>query len=203
MQLIGYLDSPYVRRVAISADLMGIPFEHRELSIFRDFDEFRAINPLVKVPTLVLDDGTVLVESGLIIDHLEGLAPCERRLLPTAPDDLLSARRLLGITLVAMEKAVSLIYERHQRPAETQHQPWIDRVFTQLGGACELLELKLEGVDGWLFGERMLQADITLAVAWRFIQAKWPEEVPAADYPRLTGFSARAEALEDFARYSF
>ena len=71
IQLIGYLDSPFVRRVAISLKFLGVEYEHRELSIFRDFEEFRAINPLVKVPTLVLDDNQVLVDSTLIIDYLE------------------------------------------------------------------------------------------------------------------------------------
>ena len=60
MQLIGYMDSPFVRRVAVSAQFLGIPYEQRELSIFRDFDEFSAINPLVKVPTLICDNGEVL-----------------------------------------------------------------------------------------------------------------------------------------------
>lgn len=203
MQLIGYLDSPFVRRVAVSADLMGIPFEHRELSIFRDFDEFRAINPLVKVPTLVLDDGTVLVESGLILDHLEDQAPPERRLMPTDTDDLLRARRLLGIEIVALEKAVALIYERRHRPEDKQHPRWEERVVTQLRGACDLLEHETDLADSWLLGARMLQPDITLAVGWRFIQTHWFEDVPSADYPNLTRFSARAEALEAYTKYSF
>ena len=50
MQLIGYMDSPFVRRVAISLEILRLDYRHRELSIFRDFDEFHAINPLVKVP---------------------------------------------------------------------------------------------------------------------------------------------------------
>lgn len=203
MQLIGYLDSPFVRRVAISADLMGIPFEHRELSIFRDFDAFRAINPLVKVPTLVLDDGTVLVDSNLILDHLQDQVAPERRLMPNDPADLQEARRLLGIVLVALEKAVALIYERHHRPEEARHKPWIERLLIQLRGACDLLEAEFDGVERWLFGERLLQPDVTLAVAWTFIQNRWPEDVPAATYPRLSAFAARAEGLEPFARYSF
>lgn len=203
MQLIGYLDSPYVRRVAISAHLLGIPFEHRELSIFRDFEAFRVINPLVKVPTLILKDGTVLVDSNLILDHLEDQVVPERRLMPDDPADLQDARRLLGIILVAMEKAAALIYERHQRPEEFRHPPWIERLLIQLRGACELLEAELDGVEGWLFGDRMLQPDITLAVAWSFIQARWPEDIPAASYPRLSAFAARAESSEPFARFAF
>ena len=54
MQLVGMLDSPYVRRVAISLRLLGLPFEHRSVSVFSTFEQFQAINPVVKAPTLVL-----------------------------------------------------------------------------------------------------------------------------------------------------
>lgn len=68
MQLIGMLDSPYVRRVAISLKLLGIPFEHQPLSVFRNISEFSQINPLIKAPTLVCDDGEVLMDSALILN---------------------------------------------------------------------------------------------------------------------------------------
>jgi glutathione S-transferase len=60
MRLIGMLDSPYVRRVAISLEHLGVPFEHEAVSVFSTFEEFRGINPVVKAPTLVCDDGEVL-----------------------------------------------------------------------------------------------------------------------------------------------
>ncbi|WP_347329100.1 glutathione S-transferase N-terminal domain-containing protein, partial [Ralstonia pseudosolanacearum] len=87
MKLIGMLDSPYVRRTAISLKLLGLPFEHAPVSVFRHFDAFRAINPVVKAPTLVCDDGTVLMDSTLILDYAEALAG--RSLMPAA----LPARR--------------------------------------------------------------------------------------------------------------
>ena len=74
MKLVGWLDSPYVRRVAITMQFLGIEYEHKKLSIFNEYDEFRRLNPLVKVPTLVFDDGGILVDSTLIIDHLESIA---------------------------------------------------------------------------------------------------------------------------------
>ena len=74
MQLIGMLDSPYVRRVAISLRLLGLPFEHRAVSVFRHLDAFRSINPVVKAPTLVCDDGEVLMDSTLILEYAQGLA---------------------------------------------------------------------------------------------------------------------------------
>src|SRR6266849_1703389 len=67
MILIGMLDSPYVRRCAVSLKLMDVAFEHRPLSVFRNFDQFRKVNPVVKAPTLVCGDGTVLMDSTLIL----------------------------------------------------------------------------------------------------------------------------------------
>ena len=84
MKLIGLFDSPYVRRVAVSMRLLGFPFEHVALSVFRNQDEMRQINPLVKVPMLVLDSGEKLIESTFILDYLDGEAAPEKRLMPAA-----------------------------------------------------------------------------------------------------------------------
>ena len=73
MRLIGMLDSPYVRRVAISMRYMGLSFTHEAVSVFRHYDRFAAINPVVKAPTLVLDDGSVLMDSTLMLEYLEQL----------------------------------------------------------------------------------------------------------------------------------
>jgi glutathione S-transferase len=104
MQLIGMLDSPYVRRVAITLMRLGLSFEHRPISLFRHIDEFAAVNPLLKAPTLVADDGTVLVDSTLIIDYAVTLAPQARSLMPHAPKARLRATRLIGLSLVVCEK---------------------------------------------------------------------------------------------------
>ena len=73
MKLIGMLDSPYVRRVAISLQLLGLRFEHHSLSVFRTFAEFQQINPVVKAPTFLCDDGEVLMDSTLILEYARRL----------------------------------------------------------------------------------------------------------------------------------
>src|SRR3954447_8437905 len=108
MRLIGMLDSPYVRRVAISLELMGLEFEHQSLSVFRDFEAFAAINPVVKAPTLVADDGVVLMESSLILEYAEALAIDGRKLSGAATARL---QRIVGLALAACEKTVQLVYE--------------------------------------------------------------------------------------------
>jgi glutathione S-transferase len=201
MQLIGYMDSPFVRRVAISLEMLGVAYDHRELSIFRDFDEFHSINPLVKVPTLVLDSGQVLVDSSLIIDYLEKQI-ATRSLMPVDSAAYLDALQHIGIGLVAMEKVASLIYETSQRPQERQHPAWIDRLQTQLKGAVGLMESAVSNraSDGnrWLCGQEPGQADITTAVAWRFTQHVEKADIPPNDYPALVAYSERAEKLQEF-----
>jgi glutathione S-transferase len=128
MKLIGMLDSPYVRRVAVSLQLLEVPFEHQSLSVFRTFDQFRQINPVVKAPTLVAADGTVLMDSTLILQYAETLAAPERRLTPSEPAALLRSLRVLGLALAACDKGVQIVYERNVRPAEKLHQPWVERV---------------------------------------------------------------------------
>lgn len=200
MQLIGMLDSPYVRRVAISMTLLDLPFEHRAVSVFRHFDTFAGVNPVVKAPTLVDDDGMLLIDSSLIVDHLDHMVAPERRLMPQQPAERRRALHLIGFALAACEKTVQIAYERNLRPADKQYEPWIERVTGQLAAAYALLERELAAGSGagWLTGERMMQADVTVAVAWRFTQYMLPGAVDAARHPALAAFSARAEALPAF-----
>lgn len=199
MQLIGMLDSPYVRRVAVSLQRLGLAFEHRSISVFRGFDAFAAINPVVKAPTLVCDDGTVLMDSTLILDHAEALAAPGRSLMPSGPDERRRALRTIGLALAACEKSVQIVYEHHTRPTEKLHQPWLDRVGAQLRAACDALEAELARMPRPLTRESIDQAGISAAVVWHFIQQRTPEPAPASDFPRLQAHSEAAERLPEFA----
>ncbi|KVF71563.1 glutathione S-transferase [Burkholderia sp. FL-7-2-10-S1-D7] len=203
MKLIGMLDSPFVRRAAISAKLLDLPFEHESISVFRQFDKFQTFNPVVKAPTLVTDDGATLIDSSLIVDYLDHCVAPERRLLPDAADARLRTLVPVGFALAAAEKTVQVVYEHALRPAEKQHAPWLERVLGQIEAAYGELEPLVAAANGWLGGARLLQSDVTVAVAWRFTQfmaADYPAlaRIDPARYPALAAHSARAEALPAF-----
>jgi len=198
MRLIGMLDSPYVRRVAISLAVMDIPFEHQSLSVFGQFDEFARINPVVKAPTLVTTDGVTLMESTLILEYLTHHVARRRRLMPDDTREFAQAQRVIGLALAACEKTVQIVYEQKLRPPEKQHQPWVDRVRGQLTAAYETLDQEMGSGTPWLHGSHPLQADITTAVAWRFTQGVLPGYASPDNFPRLATLSARAEALAEF-----
>jgi len=202
MQLIGMLDSPYVRRVAVSLQLLGLPFEHRSVSVFRGAAQFAAINPVLKAPTLVCDDGTALMDSTLIIDYAQALADtrasARRRLMPAGIAQRQHALRVLGLALAACEKSVQIVYERGVRPAEKLHQPWVDRVTGQLVAACGALEAELVRRPLSTTSAAIDQAGLTTAVVWHFIQALTPEPVPASAHPHLQAHSLAVEQLPEF-----
>lgn len=196
MQLIGMLDSPYVRRVAISLTLLELPFDHRPLSVFSTFEQFSHINPVVKAPSLVCDDGEVLMDSSLILDYAEHAARLDRTLMPQSLIERQHVLRVIGLALAACEKTVQIVYERSLRPAEKQHEPWLARVGGQLLAAYRELEHAIENRP--LDGDRLDQAGVTSAVAWSFTQMVLPGVIDSRRYPRLDDFARRAESLPAF-----
>ena len=198
MQLIGMLDSPYVRRVAISLQLLGVPFEHQSLSVFRTFARFEQINPVVKAPTLVCDDGEVLMDSTLIIEYAEALASSRRSLMPAGISERQHALRVIGLALAACEKSVQIIYERQLRPPEKLHEPWVARVTGQLLAACAALDSEIRVRPPTMTSQAIDQAGLSAAVAWDFTQQTIPEVVAAANHPALIELSSKAEGLPEF-----
>jgi glutathione S-transferase len=196
MQLIGMLDSPYVRRVAIALIIAKTPFTHRPISLFRHIDQFSKFNPLLKAPTLLTDDGVALMDSSLILDYLVGVDSAIAALTPSKAPQRLAALRATGLALTVMEKAVQRHYERMLRPAEKQHEPWVDRVMGQLSAGLSAMDAELPG-SGWISGELGL-ADITVACAFGFTHALLADVVETSRYPNLGAFCARAEALPPF-----
>jgi glutathione S-transferase len=192
------LDSPYVRRVAISLQLLGLRFEHRSISVFSTFAQFQQINPVVKAPSFVCDDGEVLMDSTLILEYAEALAGPGKSLMPTVIPELQHCQRVIGLALAACEKSVQIVYERNLRPAEKLHEPWVTRVTGQLLAAYGALEAELEHRPLPVTRSTINQAGISMAVAWHFTQQMLPEVVHAANYYALREFSAKAEALPEF-----
>jgi glutathione S-transferase len=197
VKLIGMLDSPYVRRVAISLQLLGLKFEHQSLSVFRTFDQFSQINPVVKAPTLVCDNGTVLMDSTLILEYAEALAR-PRTLMPTGIAELQRDLHIIGLALAAVEKCVQIVYEHGVRPPEKLHEPWLQRVTGQALAAYSELERQLSAGSLPLVGPGISQAGVTVAVAWHFTQQTIPKEIPAERFPQLVAYSSAAESLPQF-----
>lgn len=197
MILIGQYDSPFVRRVGVALTLYGLPFEHKPWATFGDADKIRPYNPLTRVPTLVLDNGAVLIESHSILDYLDSLVPADRRMFPVAEPARHQALKVAALATGMAEKAVSLFYEKvlHKETSDV----WTNRCRTQISAVLKMLEAdRAARKSEYWFGDRIGHADIAVAAALRFIGDAHSGVVAMADYPALAGHSARHEALPVF-----
>jgi len=197
MILIGQYDSPFVRRVGIALTLYGLAFEHRPWSTFGDAEKIRPYNPLTRVPTLVLEDGTVLTDSHIILDYLDSLVPAERVLFPRAEPARHRALRIATLAAGLAEKSVSLFYERLLHPAVSN--VWIDRCRTQIRAVLTMLETERAArATPYWFGLTIGHADIVVATALRFLTDAHPGLADMDRHPALAAHAARLEALAVF-----
>ena len=189
-RLIGHYDSPFVRRVGVSLEVLGIPFERLLLSVFSDADQMRALNPLVRVPALVLDEGETLIDSTAILDHLDEVVGPERALLPARGKARRDALRILALATGLGDKTVAIAYER--RKSDKIDESWIDRCRSQQDGALAALEECC--VSGALTGPRLMQPKITVACMLGYVRLRQPGALRAGHYPALEALSRHAEA---------
>jgi glutathione S-transferase len=199
MILIGMFDSPFVRRVAVSLNLLELPFEHRNWSVGKDFELIRQFNPLGLVPALVQPDGEPLIDSGAILDFLDQSVAPERALLPRSGKERRDALRITALAMGAADKGILQLYEALFRPEDKRHEPWVERCRNQMHGAlAELDRLAQMRVSEWLVGNRLTQADVTVTCVFTFLSDALDVSQSWVIYPGLAALSARCEALPAF-----
>ncbi len=198
MILIGQYDSPFVRRSAIAMRLYGMPFEHRPWSVFRDAEKIARYNPLMRVPTLVLDSGEVVIESHAILDAIDQIAGPDKAMLPVSGPDRHRALQVCSLSTGLCDKAVSMVYESviHKRATPA----WVERCLSQIAGVLGELETsRARNSSEWWFGGRIGHADIAAACAIRFLGDAHPGLFDLAEgWPMLAAHAAKCEALPVF-----
>ena len=193
MILVGQYDSPYVRRVAVSLRTLGFAYEHDTRSVFGDFDAMRKVNPLGRIPSLVLDDGEVLIDSAAILDWLDQEVGPARALVPAAGVQRWRALRRIALATGAIDKIGAATYERVIRPAALRWPEWTERCRTQGFGAIAAL-----AAEPWPAGDSLDQAQITTACMIRYVRMADPEALPPGHHPSLDALSQRCETLPAF-----
>jgi glutathione S-transferase len=194
MILVGQYDSPFARRVAISLAVLGFPFERDTRSVFADFESMRLTNPLGRIPSLILDDGTVLVDSWAIRDWLDHEVGPERALVPASGLARREALQTIALAAGGIEKIGAANYERLMRPAHLHWPQWIERCRVQGAGAFPALERR-----NWHETRRLDQMQITTVCLVSYARVSDPDLMPRGRYPALDALADRCEALPEFA----
>lgn len=155
---------------------------------------------MTRIPTLVDEDGEVLVDSWAILDSLDQLVAPEARLTPveTAP-----RRRVMQITAIAMsvmEKAQAAYYEERFHEEPKRAMAWLERADGSALAGFEMLDqIAADAGDGWLAGTpEISQADVSVAVAFGFAPVV-RSKMDLSRFTHLAAFAARCEAIPAFA----
>jgi glutathione S-transferase len=201
MKLVGLYISPFVRRVAIALNVLGMPFEHLPVSVVDGRDVIGRYNGLVRVPSLILDDGDILVDSHQILAELDRLsAPASLCVSDAA--SLRSYGQMIAFLTGALEKNVAAFYEQLRRPAHLVWPEWAQQCIDQaIGGiaAAEALAPPSVQQDGFLFEGRLTHADIAAVLAFEAISQRLTPVVAAQRFPRLAALSERLSGTPAFA----
>jgi len=193
MKLIGVYLSPYVRRVAAALISRGLPYEHQPVNGYKEYEAASRYNPVGKVPSLVLDDGEILIDSSAIIDYLNELVP-SAPLIPAGSRARRATLKLAAIGYGVAEQAISL-YGRGRTAPETDTKRWRAQIH---GGLRALDEAAREG--GPLQAKPLDAAAITAVVAVELLALLHPyiELLPA--FPALAALAAEQRDAAPFAQ---
>lgn len=196
MILVGQFDSPFVRRVAITLHHYHLRFERNRLSVFHP--GMVDINPLMRVPSLIIDGDETLYDSTAIIDYLDELVGPQKALIPRSGDERRRVQQVLALATGATEKAIAVVYERQFHSPHGIAHEWTVRCMAQLSGA--LVHLDAHAGEPWYFGRKFTQADITLGCLIFYLRLRLADAFSPGRYPHLERLSERCEALDAFVK---
>lgn len=199
MILFGQFDSPFVRRVAITLTHYRLPFQHQPWSVWGDADKIAKYNPLRRVPTVLLDDGTALVETFAILDYVDELASAAgpRTLIPRSGSERRDVLRVAALAAGVADKAVILLYSSLDlvQPSTL----WSERCRTQIIESLTFLEAeRATRPSTYWFGAQLTHADIAVACSYRFTREAHPGLIAPEQIPTIAALADRCEALPEF-----
>jgi len=196
MKLIASLTSPYARKVRIALAEKKIEYELVEASPFAADSNVPAFNPLGKVPVLVLDDGTNLYDSRVIVEYLDTVSPVSR-LMPEPSRQRIAVKRWEALADGILDAAVAIVLE-NRRPAKQQSKDWLERQRSKVDRGVTEFANEL-GDKAWCNGEAYSLADIAAGCALGYLDFRHPAIDWRTQYPNLVKLAEKLAKRASFA----
>ncbi|MCI5077183.1 glutathione S-transferase [Oricola sp.] len=186
--------SPYSAKVRMAASWLGLPVESETVNTNDEPHLLVDNNPLGKIPTLILDDGSALFDSRAIMQEFDRMSG--RGLYPRNGQKRMEAERLEALADGITDALIAQIYERRFRPEEKVHQPWLDMQARKMTRGLEWLNANPPRVTSKLNGGQFATAAMLGYLDLRFPDLNWRR-----GRPKLKRFEDRfAYAFPDYAK---
>ena len=183
MKLLGSLASPYTRKVRVVLAEKKIECELETVDVNPAENPVNSHNPLGKIPTLLLDDGSALYDSRVIVEFLDGKSPISR-LIPEELRDRVAVRRWEALADGVLDAGLLVRYES-LRPKNEQSKAWSDKQVGKLTRGLAMISAEL-GEKTWCHGDRYSLADIAVGCCLGWVEFRKPGGVEwRGQYPNL------------------
>jgi len=200
MKLLASPASPYTRKVRIVLAEKRIECEIERVDVQPVENPVNTHNPLGKIPTLVLDDGTALYDSRVIVEFLDNASPIAR-LIPEDNRERVAVRRWEALADGVTDAGILIRYES-LRPENERSPAWTAKQAARMRRGLVQMQSDL-GDKNWCVGDRYTLADIALGccLGWLGFRKpagiKWRTEYPglAKHYDKLMERPAFAETV--------
>ena len=197
MKLLSSLASPYTRKVRIVLAEKKIECELEPVDVNPADNPVNAHNPLGKIPTLLLDDGSALYDSRVIVEFLDSVSPISR-LIPDETRDRVAVRRWEALADGVLDAGLLVRYES-LRDKKEQSKAWSDKQVGRMRRGMAQMAEEL-GERPWCHGERYSLADIALGCCLGWLDFRKPGDVDwLAEHPGLAGHYAKLMERPAFA----
>ena len=183
MKLIGSLASPFVRKVRVVLAEKKLDYDYELENVWAPDTRINESNPLGKVPCLMMDDGSPMYDSRVIVEYLDTLTPvC--KLLPPNSRDRANVKVWEALADGVLDAAVLVRLEKILRPPEQQSQDWIDRQMVKVGAGLAVMSKDL-GEQNFCMGTHYTLADVAVGCTLGWLAFRFPEIDWRGDYPNL------------------
>ena len=195
MKLVTSLTSPYGRKVRVVLAEKKIPFRLQVENPWLPDSPVSSLNPLGKVPVLVLEDGVSVFDSRVIVEYLDHLTPVAH-LIPSEPKSRMIVRGVEALTDGVTDAAV-LVFLEKKRPPEQQSADWIVLQEKTLFSGLEALSEAL-GENAWFLGNSMTLADVACGCMLGYLDFRFSEIDWRSAHPNLAKLAAKLAARPSF-----
>lgn len=173
MKLIGSLASPYVRKVRVVLAEKKLDYQFVLENVWAADTTINQLNPLGKVPSLIMEDGDVLIDSRVMVEYLDTLTPvC--KLLPPNGRERADIKCWEALADGILDAAILVRLERTQRPPELQSEQWIARQMRKVELGLEVLANRL-GDSAYCAGIHYSLADVAVGCMLGWLSFRFPE----------------------------
>jgi glutathione S-transferase len=196
MQLLGSPGSPFARKARVVAHEKGIDLDYVIDRPNAPGSRVPALNPLGKIPVLVLDDGDVIYDSAVIVEYLDALKP-EPRLIPADLAARIAVKRWEALGDGIAEATVNLSHDYGPMSGADKRAPWIERQQSKVDRGLAAFDRAIGGRE-WLHGTTFTLADVCAGFAAFYLDRELPSYDWRSRFPALARYAERLAARASF-----